>query len=136
MSEDTIGFAEGNAKVFVYGTLQNGLGGRTGQFVSKAWTVDKFSLAHYGFPAAYFSSLKENEGYIRGEIYEITPEILRSLDQYEGCPDLFLRLKVLVQDEDGHVHRCWVYVGNEVLNEPPMFVYEPDKYQTLTWSKT
>ncbi|MBX3190747.1 MAG: gamma-glutamylcyclotransferase [Labilithrix sp.] len=86
-------------RVFVYGTLMRGhanhrvlvaLGAR---FVGEAVTIERFRLIDLGpYPA-----LVRGDGvHAHGELFAIAPEKLPELDAFEGCPDLYVRERVLV----------------------------------------
>lgn len=95
--------------VFVYGTLMAGgefhgaLGGS--RFAGKrCLTGFRLYDTGLGYPAA-----TEGPGLLYGEVYEVAPETLATLDAVEGVPDLYRR--VLVED-------LWVYLwAGPVLEE-------------------
>ena len=53
---------------------------------------------------------RENGYPIRGEIWDADPYTLRSLDQLEGVPDMYMRDCCVVVDNTGEKHTCFVYV--------------------------
>lgn len=73
--------------VFVYGTLKQAYGNncllKGSKFVSRARTQEKFAMyCNGGFP---YVTDKEKTTIIQGEVYEVTPETLASLDMLEGA---------------------------------------------------
>lgn len=99
--------------LLVYGTLK-GMTGTGKNFLKMAKTFDDFILYNGGFPSVRPVSDDENapHGRIIGELFEITDEnTLRSLDNYEGHPDLFERQVIKVVDDDGEEHEAWMYLG-------------------------
>jgi len=107
--------------VFVYGTLKKG--GRLNkalaecQFIQKDITADKkfnmFSCADR-FPAV---STWKGKYHIAGEIYKITPEVLKRLDALEGVPHLYRRDTVWTKGFD---KLCYIYMSSLKLEN----VYE------------
>ena len=87
--------------VFVYGTLKSTegasffLGGA--KSLGKYETVPEFSLYNlYSYPAVK----QGGNTSIKGEVYEVTDEILSKLDAYEGHPSLYKREEIqLTTDE-------------------------------------
>jgi gamma-glutamylcyclotransferase (GGCT)/AIG2-like uncharacterized protein YtfP len=91
-------------KLFVYGTLMKGEPNhkwmRSCQHL-KDEIVPGFSLVDCGrFPGATFGDSE-----IRGEVYEIDEQHLRSLDILEGVPDLYRRIEI--QTSSGV---AWIYL--------------------------
>lgn len=89
------------ARVFVYGTLK--AGGDLHAALRGAPLVGKRCLTGFrlydtgfGYPAAV-----EGPGLLYGEVYEVTEEVLATLDAVEGVPDLYRRV-----DVEG----LWVYL--------------------------
>jgi gamma-glutamylaminecyclotransferase len=84
-------------RAFVYGTLKRGywnhprLEGAT--FIGEA-RASGFALYNV---SAFPGMIAEKGGKVRGEVYEITPEILRSLDILEGVPWMYKRETISVQ---------------------------------------
>lgn len=85
--------------IFVYGTLKRGFGNngllRDAEFVGEATTVesDAFIMQTNGrFPAVY---RKDQCGdAVAGELYRVTPEQLRRVDELEGFPGWYNRQQV------------------------------------------
>ena len=80
-------------RVFVYGTLKKDFGNhyflKDSEFLGHAEVKGTiYSLGH--FPGAKL----DEEGIIKGEIYEVNKETLERLDRLEGHPRLYLRTKV------------------------------------------
>jgi gamma-glutamylcyclotransferase (GGCT)/AIG2-like uncharacterized protein YtfP len=81
----------------------------TGHFLGKLFEVD-------GFPGAIESTNDHDKIY--GDIFEINPDILESLDNYEECseqfprPHEYLRKKVLLHLPNGLTELGWVYIYN------------------------
>lgn len=105
------GQGEEGARVFVYGTLLEGLhnhhlleGSRK---VGAGWSVEKMVMRHKGVP---FVSRQEAVCVIRGEVYEVNAQTLRRLDKLEGHPTWYRREEIEVEVEGGPGGRAWVYL--------------------------
>lgn len=104
--------------LFVYGTLLKGFGNhkhlmRNATFVGEGTTKGRmYALGISGtFPGAKF----EEDGTIRGEVYEVTKPELKDIDALEGHHDnrkdlsLYYRRPVLVQMADGTAREALSY---------------------------
>lgn len=105
------GQGEEGARVFVYGTLLEGLhnhhlleGSRR---VGFGWSVEKMVMRHKGVP---FVSRQEAVCVIRGEVYEVNGHTLQRLDKLEGHPTWYRREEIEVELEGGAGGRAWVYL--------------------------
>lgn len=101
-------------KLFVYGTLKQGfpLSGlmKGAKYLGPAITKKcKFALDTHNeaWPGLILGKYR-----IKGEMYEVTPEILARLDVAEGCPELFERAKIRIKDYIDKIH---VYVAGDRL---------------------
>ena len=111
-------------RVFVYGSLQRGEANHRmmngARFLARVRTTAAFELFDLGaFPAM---STKGSTA-IEGELYEVDADLLGRLDVFEGCPRLYQREVVALDDgtsADGYVmprqrvgqapriaHGCW-----------------------------
>lgn len=92
--------------VFVYGTLMSGQGNHIllsdAEFIGEATIKDKtlYDLP-YGFPAVI-----DGENEVRGEVYKVSEEELKSLDRLEGYSRSFPSQSLYI--------RCWdvAYLDN------------------------
>lgn len=106
----------------VYGTLRKN--GGAGKYMEGAEYIDKAIIPGKLYHLGGFPGLKEGEGKVVGELYEIIdPSIHKLLDMYEGYdPDredrsLFIRRKVEVELETPdmsttYTKEAWVYYFN------------------------
>jgi gamma-glutamylcyclotransferase (GGCT)/AIG2-like uncharacterized protein YtfP len=92
--------------LFVYGTLRRGFTNRAarrlhqrGEFLGFA-TV-RASLHHCG----KYPGLTRGEGRIRGEVFRVSPQLLRYLDAYEG-PE-FRRVRVCLREHPQRGAFAW-----------------------------
>jgi gamma-glutamylaminecyclotransferase len=86
-------------RVFVYGSLQRGEANhrmmKGARFVARARTAPAFDLFDLGaFPAM----VTEGSTAIAGELYEVSADLLERLDVFEGCPRLYQREAVALDD--------------------------------------
>lgn len=110
-------------KVFVYGTLK--LGGsnnrllRDATFMYPAVTQQAYLMKDNGSWPFVIQRNKDTAP-VRGEVYEVTDEILDDLDILEGHPGLFVRKQVAVEvDNTGVYDTVWMYFGGEYLADAP-----------------
>lgn len=101
--------------VFVYGTLLSGEPNH--HFLKGARklgeeTTNAFRMVDLGhFPACVEDDNSEVD--IFGEIWEITPEILRGLDYLEGYPRFYNRKEIHTS-----YGKAWIYFNNAEKNAP------------------
>lgn len=100
-------------KVFVYGTLMKGRSNFErflphAEFLGCCTAVD-FALYDLGsFPGVVYSKGDK----VKGELYKINREILKSLDRLEGEGSLYLRLFTNAVDENDNTEPAYIYVYN------------------------
>ncbi len=101
-------------KVFVYGTLKQnhyyhqeylGRGGAT--FLGPAHTGPGFTLYVDALPHMVADG---NGSGVRGEIYEVQQDVLKSIDDLEGHPRVYRREIIEVTDDNGKPLKCWAYL--------------------------
>ena len=85
--------------LFVYGSLKRGFRHhcvlRGAPFERSARTAKGFRLVLQGeYPALVSGGM----GSVEGELYLVTAELLAELDHFEGCPDLYRREPILLED--------------------------------------
>lgn len=109
-----------NSLVFVYGTLRMGqanhylLQREGASLIGKGKTSIKYRMFAAGVP---FISNAEHAEYkklprtqIVGELYSVTPEVLRSLDRLEGHPLVYeRRFTQVILDGQTRRIRAWLY---------------------------
>lgn len=104
-------------RVFVYGTLRRGASREAGVYYSGvSWFATGRIRGWLHDLGAYPGLRLDEEGdWVTGEILEVTPEALRSLDEWEGIPQgtteggEYRRVWTHVEREDGDLTGCWVY---------------------------
>ncbi len=101
-------------RVFVYGTLKQGqyfhdeyLAEGKSNFLGSAHTTDDYSL--------YISSLpnmvrERSDTGVKGELYEVDENVLKTLDKLEGHPMMYKREIIDVVDKDGNKKLAWAYL--------------------------
>jgi gamma-glutamylcyclotransferase (GGCT)/AIG2-like uncharacterized protein YtfP len=86
-------------RLFVYGSLKRGfrhhdlLGGAP--FEGDARTAPGFSLVLQG---EYPALVRSGTECVHGELFRVTDELLAELDRFEGCPDLYRRELISLDD--------------------------------------
>lgn len=86
-------------RVFVYGSLQRGQANhrmmKSAQLIARVRTTAAFDLFDLGaFPAMATNGHTS----IAGELYEVDDDLLRRLDAFEGCPTLYQREAIALDD--------------------------------------
>ena len=89
-------------KVFVYGTLKRGHGNHrlleSSTFLGKAQTTGKWTMVGTGMPFPYLLKYDEaNGGNVLGEVYEVDGNTYADLDNLEGVPTHYRRMKMSVE---------------------------------------
>lgn len=123
--------------IFVYGTLKtaqpnhyrmlDATNGRV-EFLGHARTVDKYPLVIAGeYNIPFLLNLPGKGQHVQGEIYKVDDQMLRFLDWFESCPQMYQRTEVLLEVED-----CVVKDGErkaEEGNTTKAFVYSTTTYK-------
>ena len=95
--------------VFVYGTLRHRYGNHTllggAKYIGDALTYEKYTMTGGGIP---YVCPYEPTCRIVGEVYKVTPLILKRLDRLEGHPQFYYR--VIIRTNTGR--RAWIYFCN------------------------
>ena len=96
--------------VFVYGTLKAGKPNHHLLAGARLWMIGKTAKRFRMYCNGYFPMITlDREGYpIRGEVYQVTPQILERLDRLEGVPHHYYRDSVTVVNANWN--RCVAYV--------------------------
>lgn len=125
--------------VFVYGSLKKGFGNAPilsppneamycGEFTTK--NADYCMYSYGGFPAVVRASAPLGGHHITGEVYLVTPAMLRRLDRLEGCKDdglgWYERKRVFL--DDGSL--VWMYVLPDGTGLPKVDVDKDSNTQT------
>jgi len=82
-------------------------------------TLHNYKLAFVGWSRQWrggVTSIKPFRGErVPGAIYEVSERDLRRLDKYEGYPDTYSKLKVIVTNEDGDPVEAVTYIKSGQL---------------------
>lgn len=86
-------------RVFVYGSLKRGKHNHgllaQSRHLGRAYIDGKYRLISLGaFPGVVEDDRLETDGIVGGEIYQVSDDVLRSLDYLEGHPRFYERRKV------------------------------------------
>lgn len=101
-------------RLFVYGTLKQNfyfhdsyLGQGKGRFLSAGHTGPGFTLYIDAMP----HMVTDGGGTgVKGEIYEVNDEVLKTIDDLEGHPLHYRRELIEVKDSDNNNIKCWAYL--------------------------
>ncbi|CAN0562794.1 unnamed protein product [Rangifer tarandus platyrhynchus] len=121
------------APVFVYGTLKTGqpnhrvlLDGAHGRaaFRGRARTLEPYPLVIAGeHNIPWLLNLPGRGHRVAGEVYEVDGRMLRFLDEFEDCPDMYQRTRLRVALEGARAPlECFVYT---TATYPPEWVHLP-----------
>jgi gamma-glutamylcyclotransferase (GGCT)/AIG2-like uncharacterized protein YtfP len=108
-------------RVFVYGTLMRG--GRyhgllaRARHLGAARTTSGYRLYDLG---PYPAMIREGDGVVTGELYEVDAATLVELDRLEGHPDLYLRQTVEL--DGGEVVTTYLFVDATELRRSPVIL--------------
>lgn len=117
-----------NILVFVYGSLQRGhehypVIAEQGRYLGQGHTVMKcFSMYDTlnGFPMVFPETQLEHQGYIRGEVWAVSPDTLARIDRMENNGEYYKRQRTFVcldeqvipsKDNAHPVVDCQIYLG-------------------------
>lgn len=87
--------------------------------------IKKAALKNYKLVFNQLADIMEEEGeLVLGALYVISKEELVQLDKLEGYPDLYTRLEVEVEDENGKLYDATVYtMVDKNIEAPPEHYY-------------
>lgn len=96
--------------LFVYGTLKRGQANhrylKGAEFIGEGESVEKFVMFDIGVPVV---TRDKKVASIKGELYRVSPEILKRCDKLEGHPRYYRREKVKVVVK-GEEFEAWMYL--------------------------
>ena len=104
-------------KIFVYGTLRkhkynNVLLGKS-KYLGEYRTIDKFIMTSNGYIPFVSDAVKYS--YIKGEIYSVSPNVLKIVDNLEGHPHWYRRKKIKVTNNNGkNVVNVFIYINDNI----------------------
>ncbi len=103
--------------LFVYGSLKQGMSEhhylQDQHFIGPAHSTQKFTLLQLQFDgAAYPMAIESDDGaQIDGELYEVDPDTLQTIDKYEDYPDLYDRREFDFITDAGRTVHAQMYCG-------------------------
>lgn len=108
---------EGAERIFLYGTLRRGASRDVTRFYRgvRFVTAARVRGRLHDFGEYPGLRLDEAAGWVVGETFEVTPEALAALDEWEGIPPEttngaeYRRLRAEVETEGGGSTECWLY---------------------------
>lgn len=59
----------------------------------------------------------KKRSYVKGAVYEVTKECIKSLDKYEGFPRLYKKVKCIVEGPFNKYHEAFMYVMQPNVRE-------------------
>lgn len=107
----------GGGRIFLYGTLRRGGSRDATRFYDGAKFVGPARVrgALYDFGEYPGLRLAAEAGWVKGELFDVTPDALAGLDAWEGidpaAPDAgeYRRVRAMVELADGVAGECWIY---------------------------
>ncbi len=111
----------GRARIFLYGTLRRGGSRDATRFYDGAEFVAPARARGVLYDFGEYPGLRldAEAGWVTGEIFEVTPEALAGLDEWEGIDPAasdageYRRVRAAVVRADGVAEECWVYEARE-----------------------
>lgn len=107
-------------KIFVYGTLMSGhlanMMLETSDFIANGITEQPYVMKSNDVFSSLDVSTKENEKYsgnVMGEIYDITDNMLSTIDEYLSLGTLTYRWRVTISTCENETITCWMYMQKE-----------------------
>lgn len=104
VTEDTL--------VFVYGTLKKGYSNHrlleSSRFVNNATSIMRLAMTGEGKAFPYVHGYDPKGYQIKGEVYEVTPEVMKRLDTLEGYPYHYDRTEMWFQ-VGAQMKKAWIY---------------------------
>lgn len=126
--------------VFVYGTLKKGYRnhpflGKGAKFKGYGYTSqDTFFMlrnSYSKYPVAFYDAREEVKARLFGEVWEVAPETMRSLDYLESNGVSFKRMPIFVdlkiKDSKTEKIRVWSYLGMRDYWKDRQEVLEPGR---------
>ncbi|XP_036425189.1 gamma-glutamylaminecyclotransferase C-like [Colossoma macropomum] len=122
--------------IFVYGTLKKGqpnyyrmldITNGKAEFLCYARTVEKYPLVIAGkYNIPFLLNVPGKGQHVRGEIYSVDDQMLKFLDWFESCPQMYQRTRILLEVE----HRIGEGEGTpKVGSTTEAFVYSTTTYE-------
>jgi gamma-glutamylcyclotransferase (GGCT)/AIG2-like uncharacterized protein YtfP len=110
---------QGSTRLFVYGSLLRGEPNHplivAAPLVRPARTARGFRLVSLGgFPGM----IVEGDGDVLGEVYDVGPRMLASLDRLEGHPSFYCRIEIAL--EDGSLVETYLLPTEKYQDRPPV----------------
>jgi gamma-glutamylcyclotransferase (GGCT)/AIG2-like uncharacterized protein YtfP len=109
------GQKERNQKVFIYGTLKKGfyfhdqyLGFGRSDFLGEARAGSDLTLLVDVLPSLIRRA--NSDELVKGELYSVDEDVLKSLDELEGHPSVYRREVIDVVMPDGKTETAWAYI--------------------------
>jgi gamma-glutamylaminecyclotransferase len=103
-------------RLFVYGTLRRGEVAhgelRGARLLAATKTIAAYELVDLG---EYPALVERGTDHVVGEVYEVDPDLLRTLDAYEDVPELYERKPVRLIDGEAE---GYVLPSSRALNAP------------------
>jgi gamma-glutamylcyclotransferase (GGCT)/AIG2-like uncharacterized protein YtfP len=67
--------------------------------------------------------VKKEGGVVHGAIYTVSQADIENLDIYEGYPQFYTKIQVMVEDDQGNTHEAFAYVMTQKGSREPSEVY-------------
>jgi gamma-glutamylcyclotransferase (GGCT)/AIG2-like uncharacterized protein YtfP len=116
-------------RLFVYGSLKRGLSNafrlRGAECLDADARAEGYALIRY--VAGYPGLARDPERSARGELFLVEDAVLAELDEFEECPDVYYREKILVRLSDGTLVEAFAYIATdgEVFDVDSRDAWEP-----------
>lgn len=104
--------------LYVYGTLRKGRANHHyldgAKYLGEYITDNNYTLIVSGLP---FLVKRKGAG-VKGELYQVTPDMIREIDKLEGVPSFYKRELIHVTSfETGQTAEAYTYVHPDIFNK-------------------
>ncbi len=115
------------SKIFVYGTLMKNM--RNHYYLEDSTYMGEAEIFGYEmYDLGYYPGIVKGNGIIKGEVYEVTEDIMKKIDILENEGNLYLK-----KEENTLFGKVYIYVYNKTLNNMKKIPYEMQPYNKLMY---
>lgn len=115
------------SKIFVYGTLMKNM--RNHYYLEDSTYMGETEISGYEmYDLGYYPGIVKGNGIIKGEVYEVTEDVMKKIDILENEGNLYLK-----KEENTLFGKVYIYVYNKTLYNMKKIPYEMQPYKKLMY---
>lgn len=115
------------SKIFVYGTLMKNM--RNHYYLEDSTYMGETEISGYEmYDLGYYPGIVKGNGIIKGEVYEVTEDVMKKIDILENEGNLYLK-----KEENTLFGKVYIYVYNKTLYNMKKIPYEMQPYNKLMY---